>query len=173
MSIDQINFLLSLFTIIGQVGFVLLGLKLLFARNWQLPIVNYFNKNALQYAFVIALVAMLSSLYYSQIAHFTPCNLCWYQRIFMYPQVFLLGLALLKKDDRIIDYSLLISAIGTSISLYHNYIYYTAKVSNFCGLVSCTERYIVGFGYLSIPLMALTGFLLLDLLLISRKISAC
>jgi len=119
----------------------------------------------------VALVSTLSSLYYSEIAHFIPCDLCWFQRIFMYPLVIMLGLAIIKKKDEIIDYSLGLVAVGTLISLYHNYIYYSAETTNFCSIVApCTQKYITSFGYISIPLMALTAFLMIALLLINKKI---
>ena len=169
MSLDQFNIFLSVGTVIGQFVIVCAILMLMFGRKIQLKAFKYIIEHAIVFAFIVALVSTLSSLYYSQIAHFVPCNLCWYQRILMYPLVLMLGFALWRKSVRILEYSLLLSGIGTIISLYHNYIYYTAKVTNFCGLVSCSERYIVGFGYISIPLMALTGFLLIDLLLLNKK----
>ena len=47
-------------------------------------------------AFIVALVSMCGSLYYSDVLGYEPCKMCWYQRICMYPEVLLLGLALYR-----------------------------------------------------------------------------
>ena len=67
------------------------------------------NKTYLFVSWFIALAAMLGSLYYSEIRGLAPCVLCWYQRILMYPQVLLLGLAIVKNDRGIADYILLLN----------------------------------------------------------------
>jgi Disulfide bond formation protein DsbB len=174
MPVDQINFLLAILTALGQV-FILLGIVyLIFFRKTQNFLIKFISKNGIALAFFVAVGAVAGSLYYSEIVGLVPCDLCWFQRIFIYPQVILLGLAWWKKDDNIIPYSFSLLGIGTLFSLYHNYIYYGAQpVVDFCSIVSpCTARYIVGLGYVSIPLMALTGFLLMALLLVFKKILA-
>jgi disulfide bond formation protein DsbB len=128
----------------------------------------YIQKHGLKLAFIISLVATLGSLFYSNVAGYTPCSLCWFQRIFIYPQVFLLGLALYKKEKVVIDYSLLLILVGGLISLYHNYIYYNAISTSFCAsdeVAACATRYIWELGYITIPLMALSAFILIGLLL--------
>ncbi|NTW22310.1 disulfide bond formation protein B [Candidatus Falkowbacteria bacterium] len=127
---------------------------------------------SLPLAFATALVATLGSLYLSEIAGFKPCDLCWFQRIFMYPQAILLGLALLRREMVVICYSLPLLFIGLAISLYHNYIVYQAVTATFCsaiGEISCTQQYIVEYGYVTIPLMSLTAFLLVILSLLLAK----
>ena len=74
---------------------------------------------ALFAAWGASFIATLGSLYFSEIMKFEPCVLCWYQRIFMYPFVLWLGIAVVKKDYRIASYSLPIASIGACISLYH------------------------------------------------------
>jgi len=171
MSLEQLNNFLSVFVVLGQIFVVVAFIYLLFFRKYHNQVTKLITKNAIIFAFVVALVSTLSSLYYSEIAHFIPCDLCWFQRIFMYPLVIMLGLAIIKKKDEIIDYSLGLVAVGTLISLYHNYIYYSAETTNFCSIVApCTQKYITSFGYISIPLMALTAFLMIALLLINKKI---
>ena len=113
------------------------------------------------------------SLFYSEIAGFDPCKLCWFQRIFMYPLAILLGLALIRKDFKFTFYPFALTLIGAIISLYHNTIYY-GGISIFpCepfGLgVSCTKVLVMEFGYVTIPLMALTAFLLIILLLNAQR----
>ncbi|OGI16362.1 MAG: hypothetical protein A2Z52_00110 [Candidatus Moranbacteria bacterium RBG_19FT_COMBO_42_6] len=135
---------------------------------------KFISQNILELSFLVAFIATAGSLFFSEVAGFEPCRLCWFQRIFMYPLVILLGLAWLRKDNKVIDYALSLSVSGALISLYHNYVYYTAKVADFCTLgdssVSCTVRYFTEFGYITIPMMALTAFLSLVFLLSIRKI---
>jgi disulfide bond formation protein DsbB len=91
----------------------------------------------------------------------------------MYPLVFLSGLALIKKDHRIVDYLLTLSVVGFFISLYQNYLYYTnSGLKTICqigGGVSCVKRYVLEFGYVTIPLMALTAFVIITMILVLQK----
>ncbi|WOA64251.1 disulfide oxidoreductase [Bacillus mycoides] len=119
---------------------------------------------ALFTAWGASFIATLGSLYFSEIMKFEPCVLCWYQRIFMYPFVLWLGIAVVKKDYRIASYSLPIASIGACISLYH---YAIQKVSALsvagaaCGRVPCTGEYINWFGFVTIPFLALIGFIII------------
>ncbi|NTU98928.1 disulfide bond formation protein B [Candidatus Falkowbacteria bacterium] len=164
--------ILATLVLVAQISLPLLLAGLLLIKK-QIRVFKFFEAAALPLAFLVALVSMLGSLYLSEIAGFAPCDLCWYQRIFMYPQVFLLGLAWYRKEHVIINYSLLLAAIGFAISIYHNYIVYQALTQTFCSLdakVSCTEKYITVYGYISIPLMALTGFATILILLYGKKL---
>jgi disulfide bond formation protein DsbB len=132
-------------------------------------------ENLLISAWVISLIATLGSLYFSEVMKFIPCDLCWFQRIFMYPQVILLGLAAIRKEYGIARYSLTLSIIGGTISLYH---YLMQKVPFFqehaisCGRIPCTGQYINWLGFITIPFLALTAFILISLLsiIIIRKL---
>ncbi|SDE66166.1 disulfide bond formation protein DsbB [Thermus arciformis] len=124
----------------------------------------------LAFAWVVALVATLGSLYYSEVRLFLPCELCWYQRIFMYPQAVILGLALWRQDFGIWPYSLALSLLGGSVSALH------LTQEWFPGLfplackppVPCSVEYIPQF---PIPLQALIAFLLIafSMALLSRE----
>lgn len=117
---------------------------------------------------IVAVTAMLGSLYFSEIAGWTPCKDCWLQRIFMYPQVILLALALWKRDNKIAPYILALCLIGMCFSAYHyfiqmqNIIASPTNPATPCDAsgVSCVKTPFVEFGYITIPLMALTAFLL-------------
>ncbi len=114
----------------------------------------------LAFAFLVSLVATLGSLYYSEVRLFLPCELCWYQRIFMYPQALLLFLALWRADYGIWPYSLALSLVGGSISLLH---LAEQKIPGFAPLackppVPCSVEYIPQF---PIPLQALIAFSLI------------
>jgi hypothetical protein len=174
MLLPTVNRILAILTLGSQV-FIVLGLiQTLFFRNHKNnPAIQFFSRNGLFFAFIIALVATGGSLFYSEIAGFEPCKLCWFQRIFMYPLVILLGLALLKRDYKFTFYPSILAMIGAIISLYHNVIYY-GGISIFpCdpfGLgVSCTKVLVMEFGYITIPLMALTAFLLILLFLNGQR----
>ncbi|HEX7586551.1 MAG TPA: disulfide oxidoreductase [Patescibacteria group bacterium] len=154
----------QIFLLLGVVYFLLLGGG---KGSWLGKLIS---QNAIKFGFIVALVATAGSLFFSEVAGFEPCRLCWFQRIFMYPQVILLGLAWLKKDNKIIEYSLVLAVTGAFISLYHNYIYYAAQKTAVCSLaVPCTTPYALEFGYITIPMMALTAFLCLIFLFSVQK----
>lgn len=133
------------------------------------------GQQALGLAFLVALVATLGSLYLSEVAHFTPCTLCWYQRICMYPLAVILGLAAWRRDLGVRPYALALTALGAPISAYHY------LLERFPGLESaacdpanpCTVLWVWRFHYLSIPLMAGSAFALVaTLLLLARPSDA-
>jgi disulfide bond formation protein DsbB len=130
---------------------------------------NFFKNNSLYLAWTVALVAMLGSLYFSEIAHYPPCVLCWYQRIAMYPLVFILGFAIYKKSRDLILPALVLAPLGWIIGLYHNLLYYKilpeAAAPCIAG-VSCTTKFIEWFGFLTIPLLSFLGFTTIIVLLI-------
>lgn len=125
------------------------------------------KENYLLAAWSVALVATLGSLYFSEVLKFIPCELCWYQRIFMYPQVFLLGMAFVRKQFIIARYTLMLSIIGGTISLYH---YFIQKVPFFrntapsCSIVPCTGDYLNWLGFITIPLLALIAFIFISVI---------
>jgi disulfide bond formation protein DsbB len=122
---------------------------------------SFLRKNALYIAWTQALVATLGSLYFSEVMHFTPCVLCWYQRIAMYPQVLLLGAGIIKRDKNVIVYSFPLAVIGFLISIYHNLLYYKilpeAAAPCTAG-VSCTTKFFAWFGFITIPFLSLAAF---------------
>jgi disulfide bond formation protein DsbB len=130
---------------------------------------NFLKNNSLYLAWAMALIAMLGSLYFSEIAQFPPCVLCWYQRIAMYPLVFILGFAIYKKSRDIILPAFILAPIGWLIAAYHNLLYYEilpeAAAPCVAG-ISCTTRFIEWFGFLTIPLLSLLGFTAVIILLI-------
>jgi len=167
MNINFISYTLGFLTLLSHF-FLVFFLFYLFLnyKNNKDKVIKYFAKNGIFFAFAVSIFSTLGSLYYSDILGFSPCKLCWYQRIFIYPQVFLLGLALYKKQKVIIPYSLLLLIVGLLFSFYHNLIYFSKTSSVFCSTNdSCIKRYIYEFDYISIPIMALTAFILMILFL--------
>lgn len=116
---------------------------------------------AVPLAWLVATVTTLGSLYFSEVAGFVPCKLCWYQRICMYPLVLVLGVAALRRDRDVRFYVLPLAIVGAVISTYHAWIqaYPPTGGTSFCTLdAPCTERYVWEFGFVSLPLMALSAF---------------
>ena len=112
-------------------------------------------------AWLVALVAMAGSLFFSEIMKFLPCVLCWYQRIAMYPLVLLLFIALIKKDFVILPYALSLAAVGWVIAFYHNLLHWgvvSEDLSPCVQGVPCSTVYINWLGFITIPLLSLLGF---------------
>jgi disulfide bond formation protein DsbB len=123
-------------------------------------------------AFLVSLVATLGSLFFSQIMNFIPCSLCWYQRIFMYPLVFLFLINLLFPDDKIFKYSFPLVFIGWSISIYHNLLMYKIIPEDLSPCVQgvpCSTVYINWLGFITIPLLSFFAYTIILILLIILK----
>ena len=147
---------------------------LLHAVRW-LPLpearrsVGLLDGQEIQLAFVVALVATLGSVYLSEVAHFLPCRLCWYQRIAMYPLPVLLGIAWWKRDAGIRRYVVPLALIGLLISTYHILVerFPSLEDSGVCEVSNpCTIRWVERFGFVTIPTMAFAAFALISGLLV-------
>lgn len=115
-------------------------------------------------AFAVACAALWGSLYFSEIRHFAPCNLCWYQRIFMYPLAPILAFALVFRVPTAAYLVLLLALAGQGISVYHYLVQKTALFASsaVCGTgPPCSGIYIDWFGIITIPLLAMIGFMLI------------
>jgi len=163
-------------TIASQLLILVVLVQLLFYRGKEnLPDpARFLGKNAIVLGFLATLGALLMSLYYSNVVGYEPCLLCWYQRIFLWPQAFVFGLALLKgKDKSVIDYMLALSVIGILIAIYHIYIEQGGTDILGCGAtegaVSCARQYVREFGYITIPVMSLTTYAGLIVTMLSSK----
>ena len=121
-------------------------------------------------AFVVAAIATGGSLFFSEIAGFIPCELCWYQRICMYPLSILLLLMALAGDHRAARYLLPLPVVGACVSVYHLLVENGVVGQSSACIVSapggCGVKWINKFGYMTIPTLALSAFLLLIALLL-------
>jgi disulfide bond formation protein DsbB len=114
---------------------------------------------ALWMAWLVALVTTLGSLYYSLVAHYLPCELCWYQRICVYPLAAVLLVAAWRRDRAVWRYAVPLAAVGAGFAAYHTQLQAFPKQKTFCNLYNpCTIRYVWEFGFMSMPLMALIAF---------------
>ena len=117
---------------------------------------------------LIAMLATLGSLFFSEIMGLIPCELCWYQRIFIYPLAVILFFALHPLDTRVVKYALPLAIIGTLFTLYHCLLFYGLIPENLqpCRQgVSCADEGMVLMGILPIPLMSLAAFGMIVILL--------
>ena len=115
-------------------------------------------------AFVVAALATGGSLFFSQIAGFVPCELCWFQRICMYPLSILTLFIAWRGDHRVAKYLLVFPVVGSCVSIYHVLVEnQVVSEPSACqvGGAGCAVKWINEFGYITIPTLALTGFLLL------------
>jgi len=176
-STDTIVSLLSYATLVGDgVALLLLLIFLLEATGFKRPcrLTALLDRYGLLFLFLVALIATSGSLFFSERAGWIPCKLCWFQRIFMYPQVPLVGLALWRRDRGIAPSVLFLCLIGMCFSLWHygEQIYYNLhpELITTCDPtgVSCVNAQILAFGYITIPMMALTAFALNALLAIRQ-----
>jgi hypothetical protein len=125
------------------------------------------GSSALLAAFVVATLATLGSLYFSEVAHFEPCRLCWYQRIAMYPLVVILGIAALRRDPRVRRYAMPLALIGALIATYHYALEWLPWLdTGACSATTpCTIVWFRELGFISLPYLALSAFLLIVTLL--------
>jgi len=121
-------------------------------------------------------MSTLGSLFFSEIMQFAPCILCWYQRIFLFPLVFIFTTGLFSGDKSVTRYALPLAVAGWLVALYHNLLYASIIPESIqpCSRgVSCTEDYISLFGFLTIPMLSLLSFstILALLLILNRRFS--
>ncbi len=123
-------------------------------------VLAFFGSNAIFFALVVAIGSVAGSLFYSEIAHFVPCLLCWWQRVLLYPQAVILFVALLARDERVRKYCATLSAGGVLVAIYHTYLQFGGSDLIPCSAtgVSCDKVYFLTYGYVTIPTMALTAF---------------
>ncbi|MFC4597724.1 disulfide oxidoreductase [Cohnella hongkongensis] len=124
-------------------------------------------------AWAVSVTATAGSLYLSEYLHFTPCSLCWYQRIFMYPLTIVLGVASWRGRKPLVPAGALpLTAIGGAFSVYHIAVQELphGESGPFCGPTSCAEDVLNAFGFITVPMLALTAFALIFVsLLLARR----
>lgn len=119
--------------------------------NWKWIFLSWF----------LVIVAMLGSLFFSEVMDFVPCVLCWYQRIFMYPLVVILLLGMYPYDESVIRYALPLAVIGWGFAIYHYLVYsgYIPEALQPCGQgPSCADIDLELFGFITIPMLSILAF---------------
>jgi disulfide bond formation protein DsbB len=170
----SVTLFLALLAIVAQLS-VLGALILVAGRSRLQPVrrrvTEALGPQALTLAAVVALVCTAGSLYLSEVAHFPPCVLCWYQRIAMYPLVLMIGIAAWRRDYLVARYVVPLSAVGGAISIYHMFVERFPNLeSGACDPTNpCSTIWVEHFGYLTIPTMALSGFALISVLALTAR----
>ena len=123
-------------------------------------------------AWAMALAGVAGSLFFSEVMLLPPCVLCWYQRIAMYPLVFVLGTGILLRDPRVSLYGLPLALAGLALAVYHNLLYYgfiPEGITPCAEGVPCDAVQIEWLGFITIPLMGLVGFAVITLSLLLHR----
>jgi disulfide bond formation protein DsbB len=166
--------LLALLTVVAQV--VVLGVLVLWVlertkvtcRRPLDTVARLIGPDALRLAWLVVAIATAGSLYFSEVRHFTPCPLCWYQRIAMYPLVLVLAVATWRRDLSVRWYVLPIALLGGVIGVYHYQLErFPEQEAIACSTaVPCTTIWFEQLGYITIPMMALSAFALVATILV-------
>lgn len=143
---------------------ILIAIVIKLRLYWQ-HMQKFIRENILYFALIQAIIATLGSLYFSEIRHFTPCILCWYQRILMYPLTMILTVGILRRDKKIYQYVLPLSILGFIIAMYHVLLQKGILPESIapCTLgASCNTKYTGYFGFITIPVMSATAFFVIN-----------
>ncbi len=164
-TLDLYNTFLTALSLIAILGAV----ALLAYRAVKGPAAaDLLDPGSLWLAWLVAAVATVGSLIYSEVVHFIPCRLCWYQRIAMYPLSVILLVAAIRREVVARYYALPLSLIGLAISVYHYVVQLNPSLEgSSCDPTNpCSARYVEELGFVSIPFMAGAGFILISVLLL-------
>lgn len=177
MSVDTVTTFFALLAVLALASVVLAAalwavVATTGGPRWALDLRDAVAPVALPLACGVALTCTLGSLYLSEVAGFPPCELCWYQRIAMYPMVVLTAVAAIRRDRTVWTYVVPLGAVGAGISIYHYLVErFPGAISTSCDVeVPCSTVWVWKFHFLSIPAMAGAGFALIMMLaLVARS----
>lgn len=130
---------------------------------------DWIHRSSLYAALLVAWVAMMGSLYFSEVAGYVPCTLCWYQRILMYPLAAILAIGLLRRDSHLPYLVLPFTLVGEGIAGYHYLLQKTeifGRVATCSSGIPCTTTWINWFGFVTIAFLAMIGFLLITIFML-------
>ena len=154
------NHILGIATLLGQIA--LFGMFVLYFLKKN-TLSRFFADYALNLTVLVLGAGVFLSLFYSEVLGILPCDLCWYQRIFIYSG-FVIGVAgLWKKDKKILDYIMVLTVICLLIGINHYYVQWGGASLIPCSasvLASpCVKREVLELGYITIPLMSISSSL--------------
>lgn len=165
--VDAVTLLFALLSLVALAGAV--GLVVVLPRPAARAVaVRELGAYAVPVAATVATVAMLGSLYMSEVAGFIPCRLCWVQRFFMYPLALFLIVAAIRRWAWAALVALPVAVVGAAIALFHyaEQRMWIGGSTGFCDASSpCTDIWVQHFGFISIPFMSLTGFVFVGALM--------
>ncbi len=163
---------LAIFTLLGNAFLISLVLFYFLSRPIFERIMKCLSDYALILGLFVAASGTIGSIIYSEVVGFPACILCWTQRIFMYPMMFLFGMAVYRKERSIIPYSMMLAFIGGMIALYQwikDMLALYSSITLPCPAVtllpSCDKMYVLEYGYITIPMIALNAFMLIVIIM--------
>jgi disulfide bond formation protein DsbB len=163
-TIEQVNYFLS----IGGVIAILATLGLVYDLFTKRALVLYVGRWGIHTALAVTVSATILTLIYSELFGLIPCGLCWLERIALYPQLLLAGMALRYKDTLMMPrYGIGLSIFGLVVSVYHHYIQMGGAEFIKCpaaGAGDCAQRFFFEFGFMTFPLMSAILFAFLIVL---------
>jgi disulfide bond formation protein DsbB len=163
-TVELFSSILSVFALAGGLSYaVATGSGLRVFRN---PVAQV-RESALWLAWLVAAVATAGSLYFSEIADYVPCRLCWFQRICMYPLAGILLVAAIRRDRNVRWYALPLLVAGIAVSTYHYVIEWRPSWGDGACSVgpSCTDVWFRRMGFVTLAFMAMCGFVAIVALL--------
>ncbi len=162
--VQNLNYILA----IGGILTLLISSVLVFDLATSRIFKSILSRWGIFLGFIFALGSSAMTLVYSEVLGFVPCGLCWLERVFLYPQVFILGMALFYKEKIAARYGLMLSIPGLVISLYHHYLQMGGSQFVACPTSGgdCAKRILFEFGFVTFPLLASFLFLFLIVLYI-------
>lgn len=166
----MLNHYLSFLTIVGGVFVILFAVHVGYRMYIKKPclVMKWVTSNVLSVSSVVTFLGMFLTLFYSEYLGYAPCDLCWYQRVFLYPQFFMFLYAWIRKDRSVLPYALVLSGVGFCIALYHHFLQIGYDLMKPCSTapfaVDCAKPSFVEFGFVTFPLMAVVMFAFLTTL---------
>ncbi len=174
MTVFELNYWVGVGTVLLQIATVLLfALYLLRKHPLAAPVAALLGKYGILLGFLTSVFAVAMSLVYSEYYGIIPCGLCWLQRIFMFPQALLFGVALFVRDTKVALYSLWLSVFGAAVALYQHYLQMGGTDVLPCpasGVGDCAKRFIFEFDYITFPLVAFSLFAFLIVLMLFARV---
>ena len=172
--VQNVTDLLSYVTVVSDLLALFLLVVLLTPlkkHGWGKKVKDFFGEYAILFSFLVGFGSVVGSLFYSTVAQFQPCLLCWIQRGFLYTEAVIFFVALIARKDEyqqkygnfVRKTALIMSTLGGLVSAYHTYLQFGGSSFINCAATgaSCEAVYFVEYGYVTIPTMALTAFALI------------
>ena len=164
MDVDAVQIFASLLALVALAGAVLLVVARLLASRF--PFAREAGSAVATagpwLSFLVAAGATAGSLYFSEVANYVPCQLCWYQRIAMYPLSVILLVAAIRRDRAVSFYVVPIAAAGALVSSYHYLLEWKPSLEGgACSAVGprCADIWFRELGFVTLAFMALAGFI--------------
>ncbi|MFA5889065.1 MAG: disulfide bond formation protein B [Candidatus Paceibacterota bacterium] len=154
--------IIGFLTLVSNVIFVAVLVVIGIHSETRAKMYSFVHKYILELLFWGILSAVVGSLVYSEIVGFPACDLCWYQRMFLYPQAIIVLFAMYRKDKTVIDYLVPLSVLGAVVALYQSLIQWGFSFGSLLDCTAsggaCAKVYVNEYSYITIPFMSLSVF---------------